>query len=99
VTPNPAILEKAIGRSNEYAGPIAEALKSGDRPVAELFEHLAVEDIHLAANVLRPIYDRLKVADGFVSLEVSPYLAMDTKGTIAEAKRLWKHVARTTLVA
>src|SRR5437879_9126705 len=94
VTSNPSIFEKAIGSSDEYDGAIAQALKSGDRPVAELFEQLAVEDIQHAADVLRPVYDRLRGADGFVSLEVSPYLAMDTKGTIAEDKRLWKHVNR-----
>ena len=98
VTSNPSIFEKAIGSSDEYDGAIGNALKGGDRPVAELFELLAVEDIQLAANVLRPVYDRLKGADGFVSLEVSPYLAMDTKGTIAEAKRLWKHVNRKNLM-
>ena len=59
--------------------PIGKALKKGDRPVAELFEHLAVEDIQHAADVLRPVYDQLEGGDGFVSLEVSPYLAMDTK--------------------
>jgi transaldolase/glucose-6-phosphate isomerase len=98
ITSNPSIFEKAISSSNEYDGAIAQALKSGDRPVAELFEHLAVEDIQHAADVLRPVYDRLKGADGFVSLEVSPYLAMDTKGTIAEAERLWKQVKRKNLM-
>src|SRR6202163_1046028 len=98
VTSNPSIFEKAIGSSDEYDGAIAKALESGDRPVAELFEHLAVEDIQHAADVLRPVYDRLKGDDGFVSLEVSPYLAMDTKGTIAEAKRLWKDVNRKNLM-
>ncbi len=77
---------------------IGRALKNGDRPVADLFEHLAIEDIQHAADVLRPVYDRLKGDDGFVSLEVSPYLAMDTKGTIAEAERLWKHVHRRNLM-
>jgi len=98
VTSNPSIFEKAIGSSDEYDGAIAQALKSGDRPVAELFEQLAVEDIQHAADVLRPVYDHLRGADGFVSLEVSPYLAMDTKGTIAEAERLWKHVSRKNLM-
>src|SRR5258707_5800271 len=98
VTSNPSIFEKAIGSSDEYDGAIAEALKSGDRPVAELFEQLAVEDIQHAADVLRPVYDGLKGSDGFVSLEVSPYLAMDTKGTIAEAERLWKEVDRKNLM-
>src|ERR1700674_1190282 len=98
VTSNPSIFEKAIGSSNEYDGAIAQALKGGDRPVAELFEHLAVEDIQHAADVLRPVYDHLKGADGFVSLEVSPYLAMDSKATIAEAERLWKDVRRKNLM-
>ncbi len=98
VTSNPSIFEKAIGSSDEYDGVIGHALKNGDRPVADLFEHLAVEDIQHAADVLRPVYDDLKGEDGFVSLEVSPYLAMDTKGTIAEAERLWKAVHRDNLM-
>ena len=98
VTSNPSIFEKAIGSSDEYDGAIGTALKGGDRPVAELFEHLAIEDIQHAADVLRPVYDELKGDDGFVSLEVSPYLAMDTKGTIAEAERLWKNVKRRNLM-
>jgi transaldolase/glucose-6-phosphate isomerase len=98
VTSNPSIFEKAIGSSDEYDGAIAHALKNGDRPVAELFELVAVEDIQHAADVLRPLYDQLKSNDGFVSLEVSPYLAMDTKGTIAEAERLWKDVSRKNLM-
>jgi len=98
VTSNPSIFEKAIGSSDEYDAPIGKALKHGDRPVADLFEHLAIEDIQHAADVLRPVYDKLDGNDGFVSLEVSPYLAMDTKGTIAEANRLWKHVKRKNLM-
>ncbi len=98
VTSNPSIFEKAIGSSDEYDGAIGNALEKGDRPVAELFEHLAIEDIQNAADVLRPVYDQLRGEDGFVSLEVSPYLAMDTKGTIGEAERLWKDVARKNLM-
>ncbi len=98
VTSNPAIFEKAIGSSDEYDAPIGQALKDGDRPVADLFEALAVEDIQHAADVLRPVYDALNGADGFVSLEVSPYLAMDTSGTIVEAERLWKDVKRRNLM-
>src|SRR3978361_2356545 len=98
ITSNPSIFEKAIGSSDEYDGAIGTALKGGNRPVAELFEHLAIEDIQHAADVLRPVYDQLKGDDGFVSLEVSPYLAMDTKGTIAEAERLWKNVNRKNLM-
>src|SRR3954468_10190821 len=98
VTSNPSIFEKAIGSSDEYDGSIGKSLKTRDRPVAELFEQLAIEDIRNAADVLRPVYDQLKGDDGFVSLEVSPYLAMETKGTIAEAERLWKEVGRRNLM-
>ncbi|PAY03655.1 transaldolase [Bradyrhizobium sp. UFLA03-84] len=98
VTSNPSIFEKAIGSSDEYDGAIGQALKKGDRSVADLFEHLAVVDIQHAADVLRPVYDHSHGGDGFVSLEVSPYLAMDTKGTIVEAERLWKDVHRKNLM-
>ncbi|HZR87192.1 MAG TPA: bifunctional transaldolase/phosoglucose isomerase [Bradyrhizobium sp.] len=98
VTSNPSIFEKAIGSSDEYDAPIGKALHKGDRSVAELFEQVAIEDIQHAADVLRPVYDRLHGKDGYVSLEVSPYLAMDTKGTIAEARKLWKHVHRKNLM-
>lgn len=98
VTSNPSIFEKAIGSSDEYDAPIGKALKRGDRSVADLFEAVAVEDIQSAADVLRPVYDRLKGDDGYVSLEVSPYLALDTAGTVAEARRLWKDVNRKNLM-
>jgi transaldolase / glucose-6-phosphate isomerase len=98
VTSNPSIFEKAIGSSDEYDAPLGKALKSGDRSVADLFEQLAVGDIQNAADVLRPVYDHLNGHDGFVSLEVSPYLALDTKGTVAEARRLWKDVHRKNLM-
>jgi transaldolase / glucose-6-phosphate isomerase len=98
VTSNPSIFEKAIASSDEYDAPIGQALKTGDRPIAELFETLAVEDIQHAADVLRPVYDEFKGHDGFVSLEVSPYLALDTKATTTEAERLWKEVDRKNLM-
>ncbi|MCX7318343.1 MAG: bifunctional transaldolase/phosoglucose isomerase [Hyphomicrobiales bacterium] len=98
VTSNPAIFEKAIGSSDEYDAPIAAALKSGDKTPADLFEALAVEDIQHAADVLKPVHDATKGRDGFVSLEVSPYLALDAEGTIAEAKRLSKSVKRPNLM-
>ncbi|QOZ71564.1 bifunctional transaldolase/phosoglucose isomerase [Bradyrhizobium arachidis] len=98
VTSNPSIFEKAIGSSDEYDAPIGKALKRGDRTVADLFEAVAVEDIQNAADVLRPVYDRLKGGDGYVSLEVSPYLAMDTAGTVTEARRLWQDVSRKNLM-
>ncbi len=73
-------------------------LKSGDKSPADLFEHIAVEDIQHAADVLKPVYDKMKGDDGFVSLEVSPYLANDTKGTVTEAERLWASVKRPNLM-
>ncbi|MGQ0685563.1 bifunctional transaldolase/phosoglucose isomerase [Bradyrhizobium sp.] len=98
VTSNPAIFEKAIGSSDEYDGDIAKALRQGDRSVADLFEAVAIEDIQNAADVLRPVYDATGGGDGYVSLEVSPYLANDTKATIAEARKLWKDVRRDNLM-
>ena len=98
VTSNPSIFEKAIASSDEYDAAVGKALAKRDLPVAELFERVAVEDIQSAADVLRPVYDQFDGADGFVSLEVSPYLANDTTGTIAEAERLWKEVRRKNLM-
>src|SRR6185312_12905597 len=87
VTSNPSIFEKAIGSGDEYDSGIKRVLRERDRPVTEIFEAIAVEDIKAAADVLRPVFDRLKGEDGFVSIEVSPYLAMDTNATIKEARR------------
>jgi transaldolase / glucose-6-phosphate isomerase len=98
VTSNPSIFEQAIGHSDEYDGAIASMLQAQDRSVGEIFEHLAVEDIQQATDVLRPIYDATHGADGYVSIEVSPYLAKDTQGTIDEAKRLWREVGRKNVM-
>jgi transaldolase/glucose-6-phosphate isomerase len=98
VTSNPSIFEKAIGSGDEYDSAISKLLKERDRPVIELYEAVAVEDIQNAADVLRPVYDRLHGDDGYVSLEVSPYLARDTEGTLAEARRLSRDVKRDNLM-
>ncbi|MBN8982305.1 MAG: bifunctional transaldolase/phosoglucose isomerase [Rhizobiales bacterium] len=98
VTSNPSIFEKAIGSGDEYDGAISKLLKERDRPITELYEAVAVEDIQNAADVLRPVYDSLHGDDGYVSLEVSPYLARDTAGTLAEALRLWRDVKRDNLM-
>ncbi|MBR1218312.1 bifunctional transaldolase/phosoglucose isomerase [Bradyrhizobium sp. U87765 SZCCT0131] len=98
VTSNPSIFEKAIAGSTEYDQAIARLLGERDRSVGDLYETLAVEDIQNAADVLRPVYDALHGDDGYVSLEVSPYLARDTAGTIAEAERLWRAVRRDNLM-
>ncbi|NGX94747.1 MAG: transaldolase, partial [Candidatus Afipia apatlaquensis] len=98
VTSNPSIFEKAIGGSNEYDEAVSALLSERDRSASDLYETLAVEDIQRAADALHSVYDDLKGVDGYVSLEVSPYLARDTAGTVAEAQRLWTSVARDNLM-
>src|ERR1700733_6246382 len=98
VTSNPSIFEHAIGHSDEYDDAIARMLSAQDRSVGEIFEHLAVEDIKQATDILRPVYDATHGADGFVSIEVSPVLAKATQGTIEEARRLWREIDRKNLM-
>jgi transaldolase / glucose-6-phosphate isomerase len=97
VTSNPAIFEKAITGSSDYAKAIAE-LRSADLDAKALFEELAIRDIQDAADTLRPLYHESDRRDGYVSLEVAPTLAHDTSGTIAEALRLWHAVDRENLM-
>lgn len=98
VTSNPAIFEKAIASGDEYTGQILEVAPAVDGEAARIFEALAVEDVRRAADVLRPVHEASGGADGFVSLEVSPELADDRDGTIAEARRLWAAVDRPNLM-
>ncbi len=99
VTSNPAIFEKAIGGSDLYDRDIRAQLDADpDLEISELYERVAIRDIQMAADLLRPTYDRLAGADGFVSLEVSPHLARDTDGTLEEARRLWLRVDRPNLM-
>ena len=98
VTSNPSIFEKAIGGSSEYDSALKAILGEGDVDVMQLYERLAIEDIQHAADVLRPVYESSKGADGYVSLEVSPYLAMSTQATVAEARRLWRALARPNVM-
>ena len=98
VTSNPSIFKKAIAGSSDYDSSLIAAVKDADSEVMSLYEGLAIEDIRSAAAVLKPTYDATARADGFVSLEVSPYLANDTEGTIAEARRLWSHVGRENIM-
>jgi transaldolase / glucose-6-phosphate isomerase len=98
VTSNPSIFEQAIGHSDEYDDAIAHMLRAEDRPVGKIFEQLAVEDIRAATDVLHPVFDATHGTDGYVSIEVSPYLAKDTQGTVEEAKRLWREVDRKNLM-
>ena len=98
VTSNPAIFEKAITGSTDYSDALLELQKRKDLDAMGVYEILAVKDIQDAADTLRPVYDRTKKRDGYVSLEVSPFLARDTDGTIKDARRLWKVVNRPNLM-
>jgi transaldolase / glucose-6-phosphate isomerase len=98
VTSNPSIFEKAIGHGDDYDALIAQAEASGDLDPGALFEDLAVRDIQEAADTLNSTYEQTQRRDGYISLEVSPYLAMNTHETIEEARRLWHEVNRRNLM-
>ena len=96
MTSNPSIFEKAIDGSHDYDDAV-RALALEGKSVEDIYQALTVEDVQRAADVFRPTYDQLEGKDGFVSLEVSPHLAHDTDGTIAEARRLWTAVNRPNI--
>jgi transaldolase/glucose-6-phosphate isomerase len=99
VTSNPTIFEKAIAGSTDYDDALKAMLaKDAKIDVGKLYEPLAIEDIQMAADALRPVYDSTHGDDGYVSLEVSPHLAHDTEKTINEAKRLRAAVNRPNLM-
>src|SRR5262245_47207266 len=98
VTSNPAIFEKAIAGSSDYARDLAGEGERCARDPKGVYERLAIAGIQRAADVLAPVYREPKRRDGYVSLEVSPHLAHDTQGTLAEARRLWQAVARENLM-
>src|SRR3984893_10786893 len=98
MTSNPAIFEKAIAESSDYDGILKELASRPELDATARFEQIAVRDIQDAADLLRPVYESSKFRDGFVSLEVSPYLAHKTRETIAEARRLWKAVQRDNVM-
>jgi transaldolase / glucose-6-phosphate isomerase len=98
VTSNPAIFEKAITGSTDYAEALAVLQQRKELGPMALYEHIFVRDIQDAADILRPVYEKTNRRDGYVSLEVSPFLAHDTQGTIDEARRLWKAVGRENLL-
>jgi transaldolase len=97
VTSNPAIFQKAIAGSDDYDQTIRKLTQAG-KSVKEIYESLTVEDVGQAADVFRPLYDRVDGKDGFVSLEVNPHLARDTQGTIAEARHLWQALSRPNVL-
>jgi len=97
LTSNPSIFEKAIIGSSDYDKDIAKfAKKEADN--AAIFFDLAITDIQRAADIFKPVFEKTNGKDGFVSLEVSPYLARDTEGTIRQARDLWKRVNRENVM-
>jgi len=98
ITSNPTIFNKAISGSTDYDRALRALVEGGERDARTLFLRLAVEDIAMTADVLRPVYDQTDRGDGFVSLEASPGLAHDTAGTIAEVKDLWHRLSRPNVM-
>jgi len=98
MTSNPSIFEKAIAGSTQYQDFLDSLAGRTDLDAKGRYELLAIRDIQDAADLLAPVYQSTKKRDGYVSLEVSPYLAHDTNSTIAEARRLWKSVARNNVM-
>ncbi|MFQ5822327.1 MAG: transaldolase, partial [Candidatus Heimdallarchaeota archaeon] len=99
VTSNPTIFQKAIAGSPDYDVAIKTLVETNiHMNVQDLYEKLVITDIQMAADILRPIYDETNGSDGFVSLELSPRLAHDTQGSIAEARRLWKAIKRPNVM-
>ena len=97
MTSNPAIFEKSITGSSLY-NDILDAPEAKSLNAKQLFEKIAIRDVQDACDIFKPVYDESKHRDGYVSLEVSPFLANDTNGTLEEARRLWKTVNRPNLM-
>jgi transaldolase / glucose-6-phosphate isomerase len=97
MTSNPTIFEKAITSSKDYAD-ILEAPEAKQLDANGVYEKIAIRDVQDAADIFKPVYQETKRRDGYVSLEVSPLLANDTKATINEARRLWKSVNRENVM-
>jgi len=97
MTSNPTIFEKSITGSNLY-DDILNSPEAKSLNAKALFEKIAIRDVQDACDIFRPVYDESRHRDGYVSLEVSPYLAKDTAGTLEEARRLWKAVNRPNLM-
>ena len=97
VTVNPSIFEKAIAAGSDYDAAIDDLAARGASP-SGIYEHLLIEDIISTADLFRPLYDQTRGQDGFVSIEVSPLLAHDTAGSIAEARRFWSLINRPNVM-
>ncbi len=98
VTSNPSIFQKAMGEGTDYDAGFKQLAERGDHDALDIYEALAEEDIQQACDVMRPVYEATNKVDGYVSLEVSPYLALYTDETVEEARRLWKAVGRENLM-
>ena len=98
MTSNPSIFEKAIGESSLYDDMLRSLASRKDLDATGRFEQIAIRDIQNAADLLRPVYQESNFRDGYVSLEVSPYLARKTQETMDEARRLWKAVNRENVM-
>ncbi len=97
VTSNPSIFQKAIADSNDYDDTLKPLLADG-WDAEKIFWELAIKDIQDACDIFAPLYKESEGGDGYVSLEVSPYLAKDSEGTIKQAKELWERVNRPNLM-
>ncbi len=97
ITSNPAIFEKAISGSEEYDDEIRIMTRQG-KDSKTIYEAISLKDLQMAADEFLPVYERKDGTDGFVSMEVDPHLAHDTKGTIKEARRLWKALNRPNVL-
>lgn len=97
VTSNPAIFEQAIARSHDYDEQIAYLTGEG-LSALEIYDRLSVQDVAMAADQFRFVFDATNELDGYVSLEVSPHLAHDTEGTLADARRLWRELSRPNVM-
>jgi transaldolase/glucose-6-phosphate isomerase len=97
MTSNPSIFQNAIAKSNDYDSALTPLAWAG-WSAEQIFWELAIEDIRMAADLFTPLYEESNGGDGYVSLEVSPFLANDTEGTAAQAQQLWARVARPNLM-
>ncbi|MGH7412276.1 MAG: transaldolase family protein, partial [Candidatus Methylomirabilis sp.] len=97
VTSNPTILEQAVNKSDAYDEEIA-LLARRNMSLGEIYQRLVIADIAEAADILHSVYEATGGGDGYVSLEVSPKLARDAEGTVAEALRLWKLLKRDNVM-
>jgi transaldolase len=97
ITSNPSIFEKAIANGHEYDGDIESCIRNG-LSTTEIYDRLTTDDIRVAADALRSVYDETDAVDGYVSIEVDPRLASDTEGSLEAARRLWQTIDRPNVM-